>query len=91
MFYYKTKTILQIPFYHLIVEIILVLFILKILLSKSTGSPDDKQPLTEKEKEQLIAEWVPEPLVPADAIDNVPPINIVERSVFCFYYYQILH
>ena len=41
----------QIPFYHLIVEFALVLFIIKILMSKSTGSPGDETPLTEKEME----------------------------------------
>jgi hypothetical protein len=54
--YHLTKTSVkpllpQIPFYHLIVELALVLFILKILMSKSTGSPGDETPLTEKEME----------------------------------------
>ena len=61
----------QIPFYHLIVEIALVLFIIKILMSKSTGSPGEESPLTEKEIEKLITEWVPEPLVPSDALKKV--------------------
>ncbi|XP_063687766.1 serine palmitoyltransferase 1-like [Bolinopsis microptera] len=71
----------EIPFYHLIVEIGLVLFILKILMSKSTGSPADETPLTEKEMEKLIAEWTPEPLVPVGAAEKEVPVPIIESKV----------
>ncbi|KAL5251397.1 hypothetical protein ACHWQZ_G016937 [Mnemiopsis leidyi] len=71
----------EIPFYHLIVELALVLFIIKILMSKSTGSPGDETPLTEKEMQKLIAEWTPEPLVPAGAADTEPPVPVITSKV----------
>lgn len=71
----------EIPFYHLLVEIALILLIIKILMSKSTASPGDEAPLTEPEIEKLIAEWNPEPLVPRDALEKEPVVPVVESKV----------
>eukprot|EP00116_Pleurobrachia_bachei_P006459 sb/3466721/ len=71
----------ELPFYHLIVEIALVLFIIKILMSKSTGSPGEESPLTEREIEKLITEWVPEPLVPVDALEKDPVTPVIQSKV----------
>ncbi|KAI4790415.1 hypothetical protein KUCAC02_034648, partial [Chaenocephalus aceratus] len=51
------------PEYHLILEGILILWIIRLLFSK-TYKLHDTFKLTEKEKEDLIEEWQPEPLVP---------------------------
>uniref|UniRef100_A0A1A8JYM9 Serine palmitoyltransferase 1 n=1 Tax=Nothobranchius kuhntae TaxID=321403 RepID=A0A1A8JYM9_NOTKU len=51
------------PAYHLILEGILILWIIRLLFSKTYKLPETYK-LTEKEKEDLIEEWQPEPLVP---------------------------
>ena len=71
----------EMPFYHLIVEIALILFIIKILMSKSTGAPEDEPPLTEAEIEKLISDWNPEPLVPKDALRKEPNVPVIESKV----------
>lgn len=57
------------PAYHLILEGILILWIIRLLFSK-TYRLHDTYKLTEKEKEDLIEEWQPEPLVPPASRDN---------------------
>ncbi|XP_038049592.1 serine palmitoyltransferase 1-like [Patiria miniata] len=61
----------QAPMYHLIFEGLLIIFIIRLLLSKSY-SIQSKMVLTEKEKDQLIEEWTPEPLVPKLPDDYEP-------------------
>ncbi|KAM9306699.1 LOW QUALITY PROTEIN: serine palmitoyltransferase 1 [Pholidichthys leucotaenia] len=51
------------PAYHLILEGILILWIIRLLFSK-TYKLHETYKLTEKEKEDLIEEWQPDPLVP---------------------------
>uniref|UniRef100_A0A3Q1ICA7 Serine palmitoyltransferase 1 n=1 Tax=Anabas testudineus TaxID=64144 RepID=A0A3Q1ICA7_ANATE len=58
------------PAYHLILEGILILWIIRLLFSK-TYKLHETYKLTEKEKEDLIEEWQPEPLVPVVSKD--PP------------------
>ncbi|VDO79313.1 unnamed protein product [Soboliphyme baturini] len=53
----------EVPWYHLVLEIFLLVWIVGLLFRKSYR-PSDVAELTEKEKEELIAEWCPEPLVP---------------------------
>uniref|UniRef100_H2ZH59 Serine palmitoyltransferase 1 n=1 Tax=Ciona savignyi TaxID=51511 RepID=H2ZH59_CIOSA len=53
----------QAPLYHLILEGLLLLWIFRLLFFKSYKI-QNKVPLSEKEKDDLIAEWTPEPLVP---------------------------
>uniref|UniRef100_A0AAR2LVK8 Serine palmitoyltransferase 1 n=1 Tax=Pygocentrus nattereri TaxID=42514 RepID=A0AAR2LVK8_PYGNA len=63
----------QAPAYHLILEGILILWIIRLLFSK-TYKLQERSDLTEKEKEELIEEWQPEPLVPAVSNDH-PSLN----------------
>ncbi|XP_061590530.1 serine palmitoyltransferase 1 isoform X2 [Cololabis saira] len=57
------------PAYHLILEGILILWIIRLLFSK-TYKLHETYKLTEKEKEDLIEEWQPEPLVPLVSKDH---------------------
>uniref|UniRef100_A0A4W4GZC3 Serine palmitoyltransferase 1 n=1 Tax=Electrophorus electricus TaxID=8005 RepID=A0A4W4GZC3_ELEEL len=61
------------PAYHLILEGILILWIIRLLFSK-TYKLQERSDLTEKEKEELIEEWQPEPLVPTVSKDH-PSLN----------------
>ncbi|XP_049908634.1 serine palmitoyltransferase 1 isoform X2 [Epinephelus moara] len=61
------------PAYHLILEGILILWIIRLLFSK-TYKLHETYKLTEKEKEDLIEEWQPEPLVPPVSKDH-PSLN----------------
>uniref|UniRef100_A0A8D3A3J8 Serine palmitoyltransferase 1 n=1 Tax=Scophthalmus maximus TaxID=52904 RepID=A0A8D3A3J8_SCOMX len=61
------------PAYHLILEGILILWIVTLLFSKTYKLPETYK-LTEKEKEDLIEEWQPEPLVPPVSTDH-PSLN----------------
>uniref|UniRef100_A0A8D3BX33 Serine palmitoyltransferase, long chain base subunit 1 n=1 Tax=Scophthalmus maximus TaxID=52904 RepID=A0A8D3BX33_SCOMX len=63
----------QAPAYHLILEGILILWIVTLLFSKTYKLPETYK-LTEKEKEDLIEEWQPEPLVPPVSTDH-PSLN----------------
>ncbi|RMC18940.1 hypothetical protein DUI87_03538 [Hirundo rustica rustica] len=61
------------PAYHLILEGILILWIIRLLFSK-TYKLQERSDLTLKEKEELIEEWQPEPLVPSVPKDH-PALN----------------
>ncbi|KAF5912886.1 hypothetical protein HPG69_007879, partial [Diceros bicornis minor] len=63
----------QAPAYHLILEGILILWIIRLLFSK-TYKLQERSDLTVKEKEELIEEWQPEPLVPPVSKDH-PALN----------------
>ena len=54
---------LQAPLYHLLLECFLVLWILRLVFFKSYKI-SSKVRLTEKEKDDLVEDWEPEPLVP---------------------------
>lgn len=54
---------LQAPLYHLLLECFLVLWIIRLVFFKSYKI-SSKVRLTEKEKDDLISDWEPEPLVP---------------------------
>ncbi|XP_070564093.1 serine palmitoyltransferase 1-like [Ptychodera flava] len=51
------------PLYHIIFEAVLILGIFYLLFKRSY-KPSKRDQLTEAEKDQLVAEWEPEPLVP---------------------------
>uniref|UniRef100_A0A3Q2FWG6 Serine palmitoyltransferase 1 n=1 Tax=Cyprinodon variegatus TaxID=28743 RepID=A0A3Q2FWG6_CYPVA len=57
------------PAYHLILEGILILWIIRLLFSK-TYKPNETYKLTEREKEDLIEEWQPDLLVPPVSKDH---------------------
>lgn len=69
--YLDLPSYLQAPVYHLALEVLLVLWVMWLLLRKSY-KPEPT--LTEKEKDQLIEEWQPEPLVPQTPKDH-PALN----------------
>ncbi|CAH3144417.1 unnamed protein product [Porites lobata] len=54
----------KVPFYHVLFEAVLVLWIIRLITSKTFRFREQKIELTEKEEEELIEEWQPEPLVP---------------------------
>ncbi|XP_050402480.1 serine palmitoyltransferase 1 [Patella vulgata] len=76
--YDLVQSFLRTPTYHLVVEVCLVLLIIKLIFSKSYKP--EKMVLSEKEKEELIAEWTPEPLVP-DIPEDHPVIQLMEKNI----------
>ncbi|KZS20238.1 serine palmitoyltransferase 1 [Daphnia magna] len=71
--------LLQAPLYHLIIEGLLMVWVAWLLLRK----PKIRKPiLTEKEQEELITDWQPEPLVP-DTNEDHPALDpfVVEGKV----------
>uniref|UniRef100_H3ADX7 Serine palmitoyltransferase 1 n=1 Tax=Latimeria chalumnae TaxID=7897 RepID=H3ADX7_LATCH len=69
----ETQFLFLAPAYHLILEGILILWIVRLLFSK-TYKLQERSDLTEKEKEELIEEWQPEPLVPPVSKEH-PALN----------------
>ncbi|XP_028349975.1 serine palmitoyltransferase 1 isoform X2 [Physeter macrocephalus] len=67
------QALYEAPAYHLILEGILILWIIRLLFSK-TYKLQERSDLTVKEKEELIEEWQPEPLVPPVSKDH-PALN----------------
>ncbi|KAJ7386618.1 Serine palmitoyltransferase 1 [Desmophyllum pertusum] len=66
----------KVPFYHVLFEAVLVLWIIRLITSKTFRFREQKIDLTEKEEEELIEEWQPEPLVPATPtyeLDTITP------------------
>lgn len=66
------------PTYHLFLEAILIICIIKLLFSKSYNP--EKTILTEKEKNDLLADWKPEPLVP-HVKDDHPLLEKLHNSI----------
>ncbi|XP_066113597.1 serine palmitoyltransferase 1 isoform X1 [Saccopteryx bilineata] len=67
------QALYEAPAYHLILEGILILWIIRLIFSK-TYKLQERSDLTVKEKEELIEEWQPEPLVPPISKDH-PALN----------------
>ncbi|XP_078656406.1 serine palmitoyltransferase 1-like [Branchiostoma floridae x Branchiostoma belcheri] len=67
------QAFLQAPVYHIVIEVLLIVWIIGLLFSKSYRIQERVQ-LTEKEKEDLLAEWQPEPLVP-DTPEDHPALH----------------
>ncbi|KAL5109422.1 Serine palmitoyltransferase 1 [Taenia crassiceps] len=65
----------RVPAYHLYFEICLIIGIIWLLFKRSYNI-HDKAKLSATEKEDLIKEWIPEPLVPASW---TPPEKLLER------------
>lgn len=72
------RSIYEAPTYHLFLEAILIMCIVKLLFSKSYNP--EKTILTEKEKNELIADWKPEPLVPHVKEDH-PMLEKLQNSI----------
>nr|CAB3266548.1 serine palmitoyltransferase 1 [Phallusia mammillata] len=75
------NSVFQAPPYHLILEAILIVWIIRLLFFKSYKL-HGHQPLTDKEKDDLVNEWKPEPLVPplAETISSADPYRLVTGS-----------
>lgn len=72
--YEMFEAFLKAPTYHLVLEAFLFMWVLWLLLRNSTPVDGENGKLTEKEKDELIAEWTPEPLVP-----DMPPDHYALR------------
>lgn len=68
--YEMFEAFLKAPVYHLALEALLFVWVLWLLLRKSAPLDSTASKLTEKEKDELIAEWTPEPLVPDTPADH---------------------
>lgn len=79
MFVDLFHALLQAPLYHLSIEAILVLWIIRLLFFKKSYKPRDKLPLSEQEKQELIDEWKPEPLVPELTVPLKPYRRVTGR------------
>lgn len=64
------ESTLQVPFLHLVLEALLVLWIIRLMTRKSYNPKESRLELSKEEEDRLIAEWEPEPLIPPD--EKVP-------------------
>jgi len=77
--YEMIQACIQAPSYHLVFEAVLIICIVRLFFMKSYKP--ERTVLTEREKEELIEEWQPEPLVP-DVDENHPVLlNMQNRLV----------
>ncbi|KAF1327980.1 Serine palmitoyltransferase, partial [Globisporangium splendens] len=67
---------------HVIIETFLIVFVVYIAFVKKDKPKHKEVKLTEKEIDELIAEWTPEPIVPPAAARQIKakPIGIVESQ-----------
>ena len=70
--------LIQAPSYHLILEVLLIVWIVRLLFMKSYKP--ERTDLSEKEKQELLDEWQPEPLVP-DVPENDPVLQNLKNNV----------
>ncbi|KDR24470.1 serine palmitoyltransferase 1 [Zootermopsis nevadensis] len=63
----------EVPFYHIFLEVGLLMWILWLIFHKSYN-PKELEQLTDFEKEKLIEEWTPEPLV-GNVAQNHPSLK----------------
>lgn len=56
----------HVPFFHFILELLLVLWIVRLLTRKSYNPKETRLELTKEEEDKLVVDWEPEPLVPND-------------------------
>lgn len=64
------ESTLKVPFFHVVLEVSLVLWIIMLLTKHSYNPRESKLELSKEEEDKLIAEWEPEPLIPVD--EKVP-------------------
>jgi len=62
------ETFFQAPYYHVIIELFLICCVYRLMRIRPQRITNNDR-LTEKEKQQLIDEWTPEPLVPENVDD----------------------
>ncbi|VDM66230.1 unnamed protein product, partial [Strongylus vulgaris] len=64
----------SLPYLHYYVEAVLVATVVYLLINRRNSNRAQEPKLTEKQKDELIAEWHPEPLVPETPQDH-PVLN----------------
>ena len=72
-FYSLLESFKQTPIYHLIFEIFLIVAVICLIFFRKPRAIAKR--LTEKEKQELIDDWQPEPLVPP-VDSNHPALNV---------------
>lgn len=77
-FYDTLQAVLEAPAYHLLFEAILIIWIVKLVFSKAYAP--EKAVLTEKEKEELIRDYQPEPLTP-NIPDDHPVLQAINNNI----------
>lgn len=79
-FYSLLESFKQTPLYHLLFEIFLILTVCWLVIFRKPRPIEKK--LTEKEKQELIDEWQPEPLVPpVDATHPALNVRVLDGIV----------
>lgn len=79
--YEMIQAFMQAPSYHVVFEVVLILWIIRLIFFTKSYKPE-RTVLTEQEKEELIKEWTPEPLVP-DVDENHPILQNMEKRLVC--------
>ena len=72
-FYSLLESFKHAPYYHVLFEIFLIVAVLSLVFFRKPRAIEKK--LTEREKQELIDEWQPEPLVPPVDPDH-PALNV---------------
>ncbi|XP_037071533.1 serine palmitoyltransferase 1-like isoform X2 [Pollicipes pollicipes] len=78
--YELVRLFFEVPTYHLVLEAVLIIWVLSLILKKKSHNPA-KSSLSEKEREELIQEWTPEPLVPDDADQEPIKYDVIQGKV----------
>lgn len=60
------ESTLKVPFFHLVLEVLLVLWIIGLLTRKSYNPREPQLELSKEEEDRLIDDWEPEPLIPTN-------------------------
>ncbi|ETN76213.1 hypothetical protein NECAME_11831, partial [Necator americanus] len=68
------RPISSVPYLHYYVEALLIATIVYLYINRKKSATSHEHKLTEKQKDELIAEWSPEPLVP-DTPQDHPVLN----------------
>ena len=63
--------------FRIVLEVMLAIFTVKYILSRPYSRKGDDIVLTEKEVEELVQEWEPEPLIPQDGLISETLVDAV--------------
>jgi serine palmitoyltransferase len=63
--------------FRIFLEVLLAIFTVKYILSRPYSRKGDDIVLSEKEVEELVQEWEPEPLVPQDGSNNEAQVDSI--------------
>nr|UVW99782.1 serine palmitoyltransferase 1 [Laodelphax striatellus] len=81
-----TELFIEVPLYHLLLEVSLFVWVIYLIFRRSGPSESEMKrlgmKLRDSEKEQLLSDWNPEPLIDHSTTSNPPPIErVVEGKV----------